>query len=148
MGDKVRANMGLIKSSLDKVFGEIDRVGEYGCSYHCYDKEPSEAIFEMRLLNQLENELRRVKYKLDYWMMPVQFEGTLYKNSAGRYQVEGSETYYTSGELIEFFTLCCDTYEEKEVGAWVVSSVENTNGEYYIVGYPEIKLDGLRVRVK
>ncbi|MCI8299628.1 MAG: DUF5348 domain-containing protein [Lachnospiraceae bacterium] len=41
-----------------------------------------------------------------------------------------------------------DTDKWENAGIWTTSRVENRNGEYYIVGYSDMELSGLKVRVR
>lgn len=106
---------------------------------------------------QLE-EYRSILYKLDevqstlaYYERPIREVGTLHLNSQGRYETE-SGYYYTSGSGIEFlrteevYNYDTDTWEDAEV--WTSSRVESKNGEYYIVGFPNVELSGLTVRAR
>lgn len=106
---------------------------------------------------QLE-EYRSILYKLDevqstlaYYERPIREVGTLHLNSQGRYETE-SGYYYTSGSGIEFlraeevYNYDTDTWEDAEV--WTSSRVESKNGKYYIVGFPNVELSGLTVRVR
>jgi len=106
---------------------------------------------------QLE-EYRSILYKLDevqstlaYYERPIREVGTLHMNSQGRYETE-SGYYYTSGSGIEFlrteeiYNYDTDKWEDAEV--WTSSRVESKNSEYYIVGFPNVELSGLTVRVR
>lgn len=106
---------------------------------------------------QLE-EYRSILYKLDevqstlaYYERPIREVGTLHLNSQGRYETE-SGYYYTSGSGIEFlrteevYNYDTETWEDAEV--WTSSRVESKNGNYYIVGFPNVELSGLTVRVR
>lgn len=106
---------------------------------------------------QLE-EYRNILYKLDeiqsnlaYHDKPVKEVSRLHMNASGRYEtVKGH--YYTSGSGIEFMrieeTYNYDTDKWENVGIWTCSRIESRNGEYYIVGYSDVELSGLKVRVR
>lgn len=96
---------------------------------------------------QLE-EYRNVLYRLDevqstlaYFERPVREVSRIHQNGAGRYETD-SGYCYTSGSDIEFLR----TEEDAEI--WTYSRVESKGEEYYIVGYPDIELSGLTVRVR
>lgn len=74
---------------------------------------------------------------LRYLQKPVRAEYRLFLNENGRYEVDSGH-YYTSGSQIEFY------YEER----WELSRVESSNGEYYILHFKDVNLDGLRVRIR
>lgn len=95
--------------------------------------------------------LEEIKRTLDYYDHSVQETGTLHLNSQGRYETE-SGYYYTSGSGIEFirteevYNPDSDIWEDTEI--WTTSRVESNNGKYYIVGYPDLDMNGLSVRIR
>lgn len=106
---------------------------------------------------QLE-EYRNILYKLDevqsdlaYFEKPIREVSRIYTNESGRYETDKGH-YYTSGSGIEFlrteevYNYDTDEWENAEV--WTCSRVESRNGEYYIVGYSDIDMHGLTVRVR
>ncbi|TGY96876.1 hypothetical protein E5329_07730 [Petralouisia muris] len=103
-------------------------------------------------------EYRNILYKLDevqgnlaYYDKPVKEVSTLHMNSDGRYETAKGH-YYTSGSGIEFlrteetYNYDMDKWENARI--WTCSQVESRNGEYYIVGYPDVELSSLKVRVR
>lgn len=92
----------------------------------------------------LLDKLDYVSNEIEYLKRPIKEEGTLYLNELGRYQIKGSNTYYSSGYGIEFLTY--DDY--KDCYCWHTSTVEHNGKDYYIVGYPSVELNGLKVRVR
>lgn len=103
-------------------------------------------------------EYRSILYKLDevqgnlaYYDKPVKEVSRLHMNASGRYET-AKGNYYTSGGGIEFLrneeVYNYDTDKWENAGIWTCSRVESRNGEYYIVGYPDVELSGLKVRVK
>lgn len=106
---------------------------------------------------QLE-EYRNILYRLEevqrgiaYLNSPVREVSKLHMNASGRYETDRGH-YYTSGSGIEFLrreeVYNYDTGKWEETGIWTTSTVESRNGEYYIVGYPDADLSGLKVRVR
>lgn len=106
---------------------------------------------------QLE-EYRNILYKLEevqsilaYYKRPILEESQVHKNETGRFETEKGH-YYTSGSGIEFlrteevYNEETNAWEEAEI--WTTSRIESKDGEYYVVGYPKIKLPGLKVRVR
>ena len=106
---------------------------------------------------QLE-EYRNILYKLDevqnalaYFEKPIREVSRIYRNETGRYETDKGH-YYTSGSGIEFlrteevYNYDTDTWENAEI--WTCGSIESKDGEYYIVGYPDLELSGLTVRVR
>lgn len=106
---------------------------------------------------QLE-EYRNILYKLDtvqsdlaYFEKPIREVSRIYTNKSGRYETNKGH-YYTSGSGIEFlrteevYNYDTDEWENAEI--WTCSRVESKDGEYYIVGYPDVEMSGLTVRVR
>lgn len=100
-----------------------------------------------RVLDKLDE----VQYRLEYLEMPVREVSRIYQNETGRYETD-HEHYYTSGSGIEFLrteeVYNSDSGQWENTEIWTRSTVESKDGEYYIVGYPDIELSGLQVRVR
>lgn len=95
--------------------------------------------------------LADVKHRLDYLNRRVLFTDQLVLNESDRYETSNGRMCYTSGSPIEFQYIDEAMNEEGEfvdVPTWRTSTVEHNGSSYYIVGYPEIDLDGLTVRVR
>lgn len=103
-------------------------------------------------------EYRNILFKLDevqstlaYYDRPVREVSQIYKNESGRYETEKGH-YFTSGSSIEFlrtedfYNEDTDTWEPMEI--WTASRVEHNGQDYYIVGYSDLTLSGLKVRVR
>lgn len=106
---------------------------------------------------QLE-EYRNILCKLDevqsdlaYYEKPIREVSKIHTNESGRYETDKGH-YYTSGSGIEFlrieeaYNYDTDTWENVEI--WTTSRVESKDGKYYIVGYPNLEMSGLTVRVR
>lgn len=96
--------------------------------------------------------LDKIRGGLDYHSLPVKEEGILHLNKvSGRYETEKGYCY-TSGSGIEFLRLekifNYETQKEEEVEIWTTSRLEHDGKKYYIVGYQEVKLQGLKVRMR
>lgn len=97
----------------------------------------------------LQEELRGVLSKFDeavstleYLRKPITGTYTLHKNRNGRYECERGEL--TSGSGIEF----CHYNNFYERYEWAGSRVEHDGKDYYIVGYNDVPLEGLKVRFR
>lgn len=77
-------------------------------------------------------------------------QGTLSKNSSGRFEIEGTDHYFTCGSSCEAYLPYDEYYEDEEnkLMTWVPTSIEATNGEYYFTASPNISMDGILVRIK
>lgn len=101
---------------------------------------------EMLTYNELRkafDKLEDFNYLVQYLETPVKKEGIIRENENGRFELEN---YYefTSGSRIE--ALIYDDFYDKDI--WVRTSVEsNTNG-YYLVGYRNVSMEGLKVRIR
>lgn len=106
---------------------------------------------------QLE-EYRNILYKLDdiqgnlkYYDKPVKEVSRIYANESGRYETDKGHCY-TSGSTIEFLrveeTYDYDAEKWEDTPIWTTSRVEHNGSDYYIVGYPDVGLSGLKVRVR
>lgn len=107
-----------------------------------------------QLLEEYRNILFRlseVNGTLQYFSSPILEVGRLHMNSQGRYETQNGY-YYTSGSGIEFlrteevYNYNTGSWENVEI--WTASSVESKEGKYYIVGYPDLDMSGLVVRVR
>ena len=92
-----------------------------------------------------------MQYDLEYLNKSILFEDTLILRPDGRYGTRNNKTYYTSGSGIEFLineeVLGEDGYFTDKP-AWRTSTVEHNGTDYYIVGYKDVDLNGLKVRVR
>jgi hypothetical protein len=86
--------------------------------------------------------LRQAHGELDALLSPVAAEGTLGRNSNGRFTLGVREL--TSGDPVEYLEL--DDFDDTEI--WRRGRIEHYDGDYRIWKRPDIALEGLRVRVK
>lgn len=117
-----------------------------------YDKRNAEEMFLINEYRGILQKLDSVEYILEYLGLPVNFEDTLVKSESGRYETRNGRFTYTCGSGIEFLDTeeqyDVDEDEVKDVPCWRASSVEHNGKDYYIVGFPSVVLDGLKVRVR
>ena len=95
--------------------------------------------------------LSDVQYDLEYLNKSILFEDTLILRPDGRYGTRNNKTYYTSGSGIEFLIneeVLGEDGHFTEVPAWRTSTVEHNGTDYYIVGYKDVDLNRLKVRVR
>lgn len=85
-------------------------------------------------------------WRLERMFMTVKSKGILFKNSAGRYQIENTDRYFTSGDSCEVFLPFYDD-EDKDY-TWIPTSIESKNGEYYFTARPEVPMAGALVRTR
>ncbi|MCM1027391.1 MAG: DUF5348 domain-containing protein [Roseburia sp.] len=102
-----------------------------------------EQLFLLEELRTVMKNLEEAKDRLSYLARPIQEVSRLHRNESGRYETASGHSY-TSGSLIE--ALVKDGYHE--VPYWVRTSLEHNGRDYYLVGYTDVALDGLTVRVR
>lgn len=107
------------------------------------DYKDSEQLFLLDELQAIMQCLDEVKGRLDYLALPIREVSRLHKNESGRYETESGH-YYTCGSSIE--ALVQDGY--REVPHWVWTRLEHNAKGYYLVGYGNVDLDGLTVRIR
>ncbi len=98
---------------------------------------------QLQLLDEYQTVLRHlcdIHYMLLYQQREVIGEGILSLNARDYFEDEYHE--YHCGDTIEYYFF--DDWDEKY--KWRTSRIEHNGRGYYIVGNPEIGLDGLRVR--
>lgn len=79
---------------------------------------------------------------LNYLQRPIAGTSRLHLNTSGRYEDDYYE--YTSGSGIEFLLA-----DNCSTPCWVHSRVEvDDDGNYYIVGYKDLDMDGLETRIR
>lgn len=117
------------------------------------DRTNAEELFLTDELYGILDRLSDISHTLNYLDRPVKAEGRLYKNSNGRYELNGHE--FSSGCGIEY--LADDdrhmTYDESDeyvsVPYWCSSRIEHDGNDYYIVGASkDLELEGLQVRYR
>ena len=133
-------------SNISNMIGELLKKSTYdnyddlsGLQIDLNDEEQWLLLDELKgILYNLDN----AKRDIDYLNRPVVYTGVLQKNSIGRYETGNKE--FTSGNSIE--VLIFDNFYEKN--RWVKTSVEHDGKDYYLVGYSDIPMQGLRVRIR
>ena len=107
------------------------------------DRKHSDQLFQLRELQKIMRKLADIGGSIEYLFRPVQETSTLHKDENGEYRTEKG-FYYRSGSLIEVL-LQGDT---NEAACWVQTKVEHDGEDYYLAGYEDIPMEGLRVRVR
>lgn len=120
---------------------EITKYEEYGELEVEYDASNPDDVFKMKEYMQIVDELDSINMKLQYLSRTVVGESVLHRNSDGRFECDFQT--YTCGSGIEFL----DT-RDSDCIQWCWSSVEHDDKDYYIVGFYDIKMEGLRVRCR
>ena len=107
------------------------------------DNKDSDQLFQLRELKSIMKKLADVAGSIEYLFRPVLETSTLHKDESGEYRTEKGYCY-RSGSLIE--VLLQD--DSQEVPCWIQTKVEHDGEDYYLVGYDDIPMEGLNVRVR
>lgn len=103
----------------------------------------AQQLFLRNELREIMEKLSDVHGRLSYLSRPVMETSRLYRSGSGRYETACGH-YYTCGSGIE--ALVADG--SGEAPYWVWTSVEHDGRDYYLVGYKNVHMDGLTVRVR
>lgn len=122
----------------ESTYLEYDDLSKLDIDY----KDAEQLLLQEQLWKVLQ-ELEEVSGRLDYLALPIKEVSRLHKNSDGRYETKGGH-YYTSGCRVE--ALVSDSF--RTVPYWVRTSIEHDGNDYYLVGYREVELEGLKVRLR
>jgi len=106
--------------------------------------------FMFRQLSNLQDKLENTLGKIEYLVKKVIAEGHLMKRSDGKYALvtDSTSSFWSCGRIIEFYFEDEDDDDDSE---WILSRIEHGfegSKDYYIVACPDLKLEGLRVRVR
>ena len=115
-----------------KVFTEVD---EIICDYNNPDEQ-----FVAGQLMQIANKLADAHLQFKYLCKPIRIEGHLTQRSDGRYEIESTDYYFTSGSIIEIW--------DKDYNRYFLTSIEYKNDDYYATSSPNLTLEGLKVRIR
>lgn len=107
------------------------------------DYEDAEQLLLHEQLWKVMQELEDVSDRLDFLALPIKEVSRLHKNSDGRYETESGQ-YFTSGCRVE--ALISDRF--RIMPRWVRTSIEHDGKDYFLAGYQEIGLEGLKVRLR
>ena len=107
------------------------------------DHKDAEQFFLKEELQIIMDKLAEAQDRIKYLSSPVKEISRLHRNRSGRYETEQGH-YYCSGSRIEAMVPDSDT----GVSRWVRTNVEHNRKDYFLVGYDDVPLDGLTVRVR
>ena len=107
------------------------------------DFADGEQLLLLDELRRITDQLADVQEYISYLTRPVTEVSRLRKGTAGKYQTAKGH-FYDCRSSIE--ALVTDEYHE--VPYWTRTIVEHNGEDYYLVGYKDLPMDGLRVRVR
>ena len=104
-----------------------------------------ERTYAKYLLSLGSNCFDESDWRLKQMFAAIGKKGRLVRNSAGRFEMEGTDVEFTCGS-------CCEVYapyfsDEEEWMTWLPTSIEYS-GDYYFTARPDMKLEGALVRIK
>lgn len=144
------ADLKMVLEKTNDIKWKIDSILRYS-TYNDYDDlsgldidyRDSEQLFLLDELQAIMKCLGEVKGRLAYLSLPVLEVSRLHRNRSGRHETDGGH-YYTCGSPIE--ALVQDGY--REVPYWMWTRLESNAEGYYLVGYGNVDMDKLTVRVR
>ncbi len=119
-------------------YDDCDDLGGLEINY-----QDGEQLFLLEELQAVMRNLDEVRGRLVYLARPIREVSRLHRNESGRYETEGGHCY-RCGSPIE--ALVQDGY--RDVPYWVWTRLEHNGQGYYLVGYSNVEMDGLTVRVR
>jgi YHS domain-containing protein len=125
---------------LDKMQFYLKKVNKSSDEFE-YDFDNVEDRFKNNMAQKIARHMDELYYLAEWLAKPIVSEGRLVKNDLGRYEIEGTDYYFTSGSTIEIW--------DEEDESYVKTRLEHTNGDYYAYAFgPQVKLEGLRARTR
>ena len=107
------------------------------------DSKDSDQLFQLRELKTIMRKLADIAGSIEYLFRPVLETSTLHKDESGEYRTERGYCY-RSGSLIEVLL----QEDPLKVPCWALTKVEHDGEDYYLIGYDDIPMEGLNVRVR
>lgn len=107
------------------------------------DRTDSEQLLLWEELRRITDKLADVQEYVSCLTRPITEVSILRKGTAGKYRTAKGH-YYDCRSNIEALV----TDEHHEVPYWTRTVVEHNGEDYYLVGYKNLSMNGLRVRVR
>ncbi|WP_182186587.1 DUF5348 domain-containing protein [Pectinatus frisingensis] len=104
-----------------------------------------ERTYVKHLLGLGSNAFDESDWRLKRMYAAVGKTGRLVRNSAGRFEMEGTDIEFTCGSSCEVYAPYFS--DEEEWMSWLPTSIEYS-GDYYFTARPDMKLEGALVRIK
>lgn len=104
-----------------------------------------ERTYVKHLLSLSSNCFDESDWRLKRMYAAVGKKGRLVRNSAGRFEMEGTDIEFTCGSSCEVYVPYFS--DEEEWMTWLPTSIEYSE-DYYFTARPDMKLEGALVRIK
>ncbi|MFI3115532.1 MAG: DUF5348 domain-containing protein [Clostridia bacterium] len=130
-----------INGVVNEIVNKIDYIECEQINISDADLKNADDIFMSNEVARILDVLIDVQGNIEYLSKPIKLEGKLFRNTYGKYEIENTEKWYSSGCIIEY--LC-----ENDYPCWKKSSIEYNGVDYYIVADNDIDLNGLLVRTR
>lgn len=132
-----------LKSRIDEIFSVTDYDEHADLRGLHADHKDGDQMFQLREIRKIMRKLADISGCIEYLFRPVQETSTLRKDENGEYRTEKGYCY-RSGSLIEALL----QEDPHEAPCWVQTKVEHDGEGYYLMGYEDIPMEGLEVRVR
>ena len=107
------------------------------------DRSDGEQLLLWEELRRITDLLAYAQEYISYLTQPISEVSRLRLGTAGKYRTAKGH-YYDCRSSIE--ALVTDEYHD--VPYWTRTTVEHNGADYYLVGYKDLPMEGLRVRVR
>ena len=121
-----------------------DRYGDFP-DYFEHDTTNAEEKYEFDNARFILMKLEDAYARMEWMEKPIKAEGKLVKNKYDRYEIEGTDYYFTTGYPLDVWF-----YDDwKEEYRWKRSVVEHNEEDYYIKALgKETPIEGVKVRTR
>ena|SRR5690625_2307400 len=132
-------NLQEAKSILNKLQFDLKRIAQNEAEFDHNYNNPEER-FKHNLYRKIAEKSADIVSLVEYMDKPIVQEGLLEKREDGRYGIKGSNDYFTSGQPIEIW--------DKEYEVYVKTRLEYREDYYAYAFGPNVKLEGLKARIR
>lgn len=138
MKDRLIGDLRQLEGTLKRITKDLQKAEDSWPDH--FDESNPEDMYLRSSFYRIEDKLSDIRHLIRGIGAEVVAQGRLYPNSVGRYEIEGTDYYFTSGQSIEVL------YD----GEWIPSSVEHggPRGDYYLTRLKDVPMNGLMARAK
>ncbi|MEC0238242.1 DUF5348 domain-containing protein [Paenibacillus kribbensis] len=142
MKKRMLKEFGALEESLKWITKDLKKMEDSWTDF--FNAGDPQDMYLRRTFGGLEDKLSDVRRKLQGIHAEIVAEGTLRHNKDGRYEIEGTDYYFTSGSSIEVL----HSFYEDEPLEWIESTVEHDGADYYLTRLKGVSMNGLTARAK